>query len=352
MGSRKFVGRSGIILGFQLVMTKKSIVSIGDRFGDWEVLEKLPKARALCFCRICKDTIREVRNYALARGDSTSCGCYRARANTKKASIRVGVRFGRWVVCEEPSASRKIGCQCDCGTVRQVDYVSLLSGDSPSCGCSGKERFKNSNPRLDSAINDKIKTTMFQKYGAKDALSSPYVRSKIAQTNLEKFGVESPLQSEEILEKTRETQRRKYGVSHFMQSPLFLERAHGTLAANGTVNTSRPQLKLYEIVKGVYENAELNHPVSRVFLDIALFVQGQKIAIEYDGGGHFRWEDENIKRQKDYARDVFIKARGYKVLRIESKNDILPTMEEVQEYLEELITTKRTFKHFIIGEKK
>lgn len=47
-------------------------------------------------------------------------------------------------------------------------------------------------------------------------------------------------------------------------------------------NPSKPQIELYERVKEIFENAKLNYPFGRYFIDVA--IPNLMIAIEYDGG--------------------------------------------------------------------
>lgn len=56
---------------------------------------------------------------------------------------RTGMRFGRLVALSRAgvSTSKKTmwECRCDCGTVKQVDVCSLVTGSTISCGCALKE---------------------------------------------------------------------------------------------------------------------------------------------------------------------------------------------------------------------
>lgn len=49
----------------------------------------------------------------------------------------VGSKVGRWTVLRETrkNGKRYYECRCECGTVREVYYRSLLTGISQSCGC-------------------------------------------------------------------------------------------------------------------------------------------------------------------------------------------------------------------------
>ena len=54
-----------------------------------------------------------------------------------------GKQFGRWAVLECVGRNKSGGavwlCQCECGTMRDVDGRSLRDGVSKSCGCLGAE---------------------------------------------------------------------------------------------------------------------------------------------------------------------------------------------------------------------
>jgi hypothetical protein len=65
-----------------------------------------------------------------------------SREFTPRLSVRqvvVGSRFGRWTVVSAPDAApankRRCECRCDCGTIRAVLCVGLVSRNSQSCGC-------------------------------------------------------------------------------------------------------------------------------------------------------------------------------------------------------------------------
>lgn len=52
----------------------------------------------------------------------------------------LGPRYGNWLVLARKWAPRPKGktfalCLCDCGTLREIDYRTLVNGASTSCGC-------------------------------------------------------------------------------------------------------------------------------------------------------------------------------------------------------------------------
>ena len=81
----------------------------------------------------CKYPLGTERNFC-------SYSCTRSYAAINNAKISVGDRFGKWEVIkmteERPFGNIGYLCKCDCGTERVVDSVSLTRGTSCSCGCT------------------------------------------------------------------------------------------------------------------------------------------------------------------------------------------------------------------------
>lgn len=108
---------------------------VGQKFNSLTVLEKTDRKyrnsyiwKCLCDCgEICY-----VSTPNLTSGKVKSCGC-------RKTAKLQGRRFGSLVALEPTSERRSNSvvwkCQCDCGNIHYVDAVTLLSGNSTSCGC-------------------------------------------------------------------------------------------------------------------------------------------------------------------------------------------------------------------------
>ncbi len=52
-----------------------------------------------------------------------------------KVIVSVGDVYGQWTVLEATSSSSYFVCQCTCGTIKKLDKFSLKNGQSKSCGC-------------------------------------------------------------------------------------------------------------------------------------------------------------------------------------------------------------------------
>jgi len=52
-------------------------------------------------------------------------------------TVTIGQRFGNWEVVGLDAAGRRASCGCVCGSVRILSVDALLNGvASPSCGCA------------------------------------------------------------------------------------------------------------------------------------------------------------------------------------------------------------------------
>lgn len=84
------------------------------------------------------------------------------------------------------------------------------------------------------------------------------------------------------------------------------------------VSPSKPQLKLYEMVKSIFPTAQLEYRVGNYSLDIA--IPEIKLDIEYDCS---YWHT----KEKDEKRDKINESKGWKVIRF---IDRIPTIEEIK----------------------
>lgn len=112
------------------------------------------------------------------------------------------------------------------------------------------------------------------------------------------------------------------------------KRAMNILYQNGKIPASSQQRYLCDLLEG-----ELNYRIGRYFVDILI---DDKIVIEYDGSGHWlqsRYGDKTVEEidEGDIKRDKDIIDRGYKVIRIVSKEDLLPSDEVIKSLVSDAI---------------
>ena len=176
-------------------------------------------------------------------------------------------------------------------------------------------------------FKEKTKQICLDKYGKNNLFQVEEIKEKIKQTNLDKYGVENYTQTEEYKEKTKQTCLNKYGVENPMQNTNIknyaIKRQLKSKYENGTGIKSAQQTYLCELYSG-----ELNYPFGRCLLDIAF--PEDKIYIEYDGGGHnlivkLGQMSEKDFKTKEIKRQYYCKSNGWKLIRIISSKDLLPS---------------------------
>lgn len=159
--------------------------------------------------------------------------------------------------------------------------------------------------------------------------------------------------TEDFSEKSKKTCLEKYGVENCQQNKDIKSKSMNTLSKNEKVNTSRQQKYLHKILGG-----ELNYCDSTTgsySLDIAF--PKEKIYLEYDGGFHNAvvklgdYSDKTFKK-KEMDRYFLLKRNGWKMIKITSPSDWLPSDEvifkEFTKALEWLKTNESGHYHYNI----
>ena len=126
---------------------------VGKRFGKLKVVSRAedyiePSGRHrpqwLCECD-CGGVI--VVNSAKLQKGTVNC-CDNCNPRKRRVGLKLdltGKKFGKWTVLKEVVSNKtKSGhsrwlCQCECGTIREVDGGHLSQHKSTSCGCSRRE---------------------------------------------------------------------------------------------------------------------------------------------------------------------------------------------------------------------
>lgn len=223
-----------------------------------------------------------------------------------------------------PGSHVRVDVLCDyCGTIKNVAYKDYLKNHDEVFGdCCHKCEYI------------KYKNTLKSKYGVDKSFDIPGVKEKIIASNLNNHGFTWPQQNPEIYQKSINTFQEKYGVNRPLQDKEILSKMISHWSANGNAPTSKPQLKLFELLQNMkIGECKLEVPCDRCLLDIVVYIKDIKIDIEYDG---VYWHKDT---QRDRRRDFFIKKSGYKIIRIKgNKKDSIPSSEVIKEAIDYLIS--------------
>jgi very-short-patch-repair endonuclease len=193
------------------------------------------------------------------------------------------------------------------------------------------KRFGHEYPSQVPEIMDKVRKTNIERYGVETALESEEILETMFDNNERKYGVRYLTQLKSVKEKTIMTNLHKYGVEHHSQAEGVKEKIAKSLHLAGTAVSSKQQRYLCDLYSGV-----LTYPVGSYIVDIAF--PERKIAIEYDGGGHWlslKLGNVSIAEfeQSERKREATIRYQGWKIARIISRNDLLPSDDKLIEIL-------------------
>lgn len=108
----------------------------GMKFGKWTVLG--PAENYTCkdgykwTCQCECGTIRDVQRGNLMTGDQTSCGC---DSNKDQLVDLTGQKFKKLTVIQYDKQRKKWLCQCECGNTVYKRSWDLRNGKATTCGC-------------------------------------------------------------------------------------------------------------------------------------------------------------------------------------------------------------------------
>jgi len=265
-------------------------------------IDSTTKVNTLCYCG----------KYFLSRPSdifpdnrTTSCGCkFLNYAKNQKHKDFTGQTFDDLTVLSLDHIKKDSGnrnqshwlCLCKCGNKTVLSRRALYS--QSTCGCS--------KARAGERVAHNLVEQKFNRLTV-ISLESTHPRKYLCECEC---GRQSIVQSSHL--KTNHTT----GCGHCK------------MKRNG-MSISQVQLDFYKIInKGV-----LNFKSGPYYIDIALVVNGKKIAIEYDSWAwHWNKQDKDIKRTK------YLIENGWSVYSIKS-DYLMPSIQEIYEGLEKIIKT-------------
>lgn len=360
--------------------------------GKWmEEVEILVKdlsqnshAKILVRCDICnKEIIKEYRALLKERNNHPLDCC--AECSSKKAKISNMQKYGvtNVMYVEEYRDNLKNTMLEKYG----VENISSLPENKEKVKATIREKYGVDSYTQTQECKDKKKITNLKKYGVEHYVhteeykeksvatcigrygvafptKNPEIVAKIKKTCLEKYGVDNYFKSDIFKNNLKDFNLEEYGVAHFSQTEVFKnktkntwenktkeeickikQKANATMSLNGTCKTSTQQRYIYDLLKETFDVA-LNYPEGNFSFDIMLKSKDVKIDIEYDG-----WYWHKDRGQQDFIRDCINKRKGYKILRIKSK-EFLPDKNELLSCIDELLNTDICFKELKMSDWK
>ncbi len=191
-----------------------------------------------------------------------------------------------------------------------------------------------SNFKIQSVIDDR-ENTWFKNYGVSHSWKSDEIKYKIKQTNLNKYGYPNAMSSNEIKQKVINTNLKKYNCKYSLQNPEVRKKIHVTMIKRYEcpnvyckIPCSKQQFYIGTLLNGIINKYIKNYGYADILLEDEMLV------IEYDGGGHrlgvkFGSITNDAFDKKEQEKEKSLNKMGYKLIRIISLYDLLPSDNEL-----------------------
>jgi len=171
-------------------------------------------------------------------------------------------------------------CCSNCTSEKTRESNMITYGGSPSSNYNVQEKLKRTNLNRygveycsqNKDVQNKTKQTSMDRYGVNHYSKTDECKEKYVNTCQERYGFDNTFQVEEFKEKSKETCLALYGFEKAIQNPEIKAKAVKTLYENGTCPTSSQQLDIYNMLNDFGYNVELNYPLSRINMDVAILL--------------------------------------------------------------------------------
>lgn len=175
-------------------------------------------------------------------------------------------------------------------------------------------------------IRKKTEKTNLSKYGFKHPMQSKDVQNKVIKTNMKKYGVKSTLQLDSVKAKIIETNIEKYGYPSYSQaeearkaqSKRVIENRPNeikTKIKNGTLKTSKPEQKLHEELKKLFNKIEIQYISDQYPFACDFYIPDRKLYIELNASWTHNsvWYNENKQENEEIANKWLTSSDYYKI---------------------------------------
>lgn len=188
--------------------------------------------------------------------------------------------------------------------------------------------------------------TMIERYGVEHPNQNPAISKKMVmhcrETNIKRYGVEHPMQlpdvAFEISRKRQMTMLERYGVKNSVENESIRNSIFEHRRSNGTLNTSKPEEALYEILITLFgeDNVVRNKIIdNRYPFHVDFYIKSLDLFIELNGdkshGGHWfnpdsksdlqtlsAWTDNMLRIEKECGKS----SRYRKYIKTWTKTDV------------------------------
>ncbi len=210
-----------------------------------------------------------------------------------------------------------------------VEYISQSDKVQNTIRLNNLKRYGVTSTSQLESVKEKVVVTNRERFGCDYPMQTQEFQNRIIETSLKKYGVPRPTMNKDVQEKVAKTNIERYGYENPFASPEIRKRINETKYSNGTQTSSRQQKYFCDILNG-----KLNYPFKKYFIDIAL--PEEKIAVEYNGGGHdlsvkLGYITPSLFKRNEFYRKKQLYSEGWRIITLISlKNKILSEEDTIK----------------------
>lgn len=166
-----------------------------------------------------KEIIDEVLTRRICNGKSFAKMFPKEYGEMRKIEFPKDFKFSQklyhYLNCDD---NLELGLCPECGS--RCGYINLKRGYHTYCSskCATSSN----------VVQEKMKATCLEKYGAENPTKNNDIRERIKNTNIEKYGVDNPMKSDLVKERVIQNTLEKYGVEHTTQLESVKEKIKQT----------------------------------------------------------------------------------------------------------------------------
>lgn len=284
--------------------------------------------------------IEDLQHQSSVKVDVLCDYCNKEIINLPYYNYNNEIEYVNKIACKKCKGKKQIDCnilKLGVSNVSQLDWIQEKIKES------NLSKYGVDNYAKTKECHEKMKNTVKSLYGVEHYSQTQEYKERFRNTCIERYGksfgqqfakkasesfhnktgYDFPSQSPEVRAKIVQSCVEHYGTNNPAKSPDVREKISQTLYANSTQKASKQQRYINNLYRGI-----LNYPIK--YYNVDIYLPNDNVVIEYDGGFHQgniitgRITQEEFD-QKEIIRNNIIKREGYKIMRVISKNDKLPS---------------------------
>lgn len=161
--------------------------------------------------------------------------------------------------------------------------------------------------------SQKYREKLLKEKGYTNYLESDEFKEKRKRSFINHYGTDRIGKIEEILNKTKSTYNKHYGVDNPMLCDYIKVKRNKTLKANGTFNTSKPENKVYEILRKKFPDTIRSFSSEKYVFNCDFYIPNLDLYIEcHFSHYHFGRPFKNSDNDKKDLELLQLKAKNIK----------------------------------------